>query len=189
MVGSRLVVARGRAPVVGSPVPPVCSACPPLLLGLKSSCLTADSNSGAKRQPAAGQCRSRAPGAPGRPEMLHAPALASPFPSHLRQLGDVLHHGEEPSPAPSAWSAKPGTTGCPPGRGPRQRLLRSRSNAVPTTSDPSPFPAPAEALPPPDGDTGCSPLPRFCSEWAELAPHAPLAAPRSQPEPPQVRRL
>lgn len=152
-----------------------------LLLSLKSSCLTADSDSGAKRRPVAGQCHDRGPGVLGRPEMLHAPTSASPFPSHLHQLGDVLHHRGKPSPVPSAWSAKTGTTGLPPAPAPWAGVRGSGSfTSVAMQYQPLVMPAPSRCpwavLPPTDGNTGCSPLPCSCSARAEPAPRAPLAA-------------
>ena len=164
----------GRAPAVGSPVLPPCSVHPPLPLGSfcsvsKSSCLTADSDCRAKCRPAAGQHRSQAPGAPGRPEMLHGFS----FPSPSAPARDVLRHGWEPSPAPSACSTQPGAMGSPQhqplGRGPG----RGSFAPVATRYQPLVIPAPSLCHPPaPHGQSWLPVPPPRCPPTG--------AAPRAQ---------
>lgn len=78
-------------------------------------------------------------------------------------------------PLTGAQSLGPQAAPQPLGEGSQQWSLHSRSNAVPTTSDPKPFPAPGVALSPHSGGSSCSPLTCSCSAWAEPVPCAPLA--------------
>lgn len=169
----------GKGSGGGEPCAPHTPSSPPWqLLGQKSSCLTVDSSSGTKLWPAAPGSATAMPMVLSEDwrcftppcQLLHPHPICTSSGMFYATQGSLLQ-----LPLTGAQSLGPQAAPQPLGEGSQQWSLHSRSNAVPTTSDPKPFPAPGVALSPHSGGSSCSPLTCSCSAWAEPVPCAPLA--------------